>query len=676
MDFFEHQELARRTTRRLIILFAIAVIAVVVAVNLVAAALYFGFVMPRGIPWSAAALPTGFFPTNTIVVLGLIFGGTMLEMNSLRAGGSVVAKMVNGREVDPSTRDLLDRRLVNVVEEMAIASGVPVPRVYVLDDETAINAFAAGHSINDAVIAVTRGTLTRLSRDELQGVIAHEFSHVLNGDMRLNLRLIGVLYGLMVVALAGRFLLEIGGRGRSGSGRNSGGALAVMFLAGLSLWVLGYIGVFFGRLIKAAVSRQREFLADASAVQFTRNRDGIGGALRKIGGLGSSIGLGTRINHPQAETLSHLFLGAARPSFVRGLFATHPPLEERVQRIFGRRMDFTAAPENAVALSMGGLEPAPESDRPRSPIQFVPSTAASASPPAATSPTPFPDALSPVAGIVAAGAAAASQLSRSAGTVRPPAQPDFALDDGQRATLATLRRAATDATRAQLLVCALLVDRNVELRAQQRQVVSEAYGAEGALLVEDLHLQVQQLPPGASQPLVDVAMPALRKLPAQSRASLLKLIHLLVIADGRLTVPEFLLYTILKRRLGPEAGRAVHVKFQSVQELPREAGLLLSLVARVRLPERVEHAFNAGALLLPGGLSIVPADDIRLDEVSAALDRLNQLAPLAKPQLIKAATAVAFIDGETNWRAASTLRMICAALDVPLPPQVLAIEGQ
>ncbi len=169
-----------------------------------------------------------------------------------------------------------------------------------MDEETSINAFAAGHSINDAVIAVTRGTLTRLSRDELQGVIAHEFSHVLNGDMRLNMRLIGVLFGLTMVAMAGRFLLEVAGRSRGGSGRGSGGVLAVLFLAGVALWVLGYIGVFFGRLIKAAVSRQREYLADASAVQFTRNPDGIGGALRKIGGLSASDGLGTRIEHPQA----------------------------------------------------------------------------------------------------------------------------------------------------------------------------------------------------------------------------------------------------------------------------------------------------------------------------------------------------------------------------------------
>ena len=315
MDFFEHQEIARRSTRRLVVLFAIAVVTIVIAVNFAATAIYFGFLMPSGTARAGAALPAGFYFINTCIVLGLIGGGTAYKMSALSAGGAAVANLVDAREVDMTTSDLLDRRLINVVEEMAIASGVAVPRVYVMDNETAINAFAAGHSVNDAVIVVTRGTLTRLSRDELQGVIAHEFSHVLNGDMRLNLRLIGVLHGLLIVAIAGRVLLEVGGRSRGGSSSGrSGNAMAILLFAGIALWILGYIGVFFGRLIKAAVSRQREFLADASAVQFTRNPDGIGGALRKIGGLTETTGLGTRIDHPQAEALSHLFLGAARPA--------------------------------------------------------------------------------------------------------------------------------------------------------------------------------------------------------------------------------------------------------------------------------------------------------------------------------------------------------------------------
>ena len=656
MDFFEHQEIARRSTRRLIVLFTIAVVLIVIAVNVAAAALYLGFLMPAGFARTTAALPAGFYFMNTCIVLGLIGGGTAYKMSALSAGGAAVANLVDAREVDTTTRDLLDRRLINVVEEMAIASGVAVPRVYVMDNETAINAFAAGHSINDAVITVTRGTLTRLSRDELQGVIAHEFSHVLNGDMKLNLRLIGVLHGLLIVALAGRLLLELGGRSRGSGSSRSGNAVAVLFFAGLALWILGYIGVFFGRLIKAAVSRQREFLADASAVQFTRNPDGIGGALRKIGGLTETTGLGTRIDHPQAEALSHLFLGAARPSFVRGLFATHPPLEERVQRIYGRKHAFLPAPENAVALAMSGSEPAPEIESSRAPAV---------------------NALSPVAGLVAAaatGAAAPGEVAAAIGTVAAPANRDFALDESKAAD--TLRRAASDAIHAQLIAYALLVEKDSELRAQQCTLIAEAYGAEASEAADRYHSLIHQLPPGARQPLLDVAMPALRKLPEPARQRVLKLAHLLIVADGRVSVREFLLFTILKRRLGPDAGRAVPVRYRAIKELAQDAALVLSLVAAVRLPKRPEHAFNAGALLLPeANVELVRAEAIKLDEVSAALDRLNQLAPLAKPQLIKAATAAAFVDSETNWRAASTLRMICAALDAPLPPQIAAAEA-
>ena len=658
-------------------LFAIAVIAIVIAVNFAATAIYLGFLMPAGTVRATVALPSGFYLVNTLIVLGLIGSGTLYKMSSLSAGGAAVANLVDAREVDMTTRDLLDRRLINVVEEMAIAAGVAVPRVYVMDNETAINAFAAGHSINDAVIAVTRGTLTRLSRDELQGVIAHEFSHVLNGDMRLNLRLIGVLHGLLIVALAGRLLLELGGRSRGGgsSGR-SGNGFAVLFFAGVALWILGYIGVFFGRLIKAAVSRQREFLADASAVQFTRNPDGIGGALRKIGGLTETTGLGTRIDHPQAETLSHLFLGAARPSFVRGLFATHPPLAERVQRIYGRKHGFLPAPENALALSMGGLEPVPEMERPRSPIEFVPAGDGRRGEGAAAASAV--SGLSPLAGLVAAaaaGAAAPGEVAASVGTVAPPAQRAFALDQSQRATVDTLRRAATDAMHAQLIAYALLLGKDTELRAQQCQMIADAHGSEASQIADRYHSLMHQLPPGARQPLLDVAMPALRKLPDQVRQRVLKLAHLLIAADGRVSVSEFLLFTILKRRLGPDAGKAVPVRYRTVGERAQDAALVLSLVAAVRLPQRAEHAFNAGALLLPGAnVQFIGIDAIKLDDVSAALDHLNQLAPLAKPQLIKAATAAAFVDSETNWLAASTLRMICAALDAPLPPQVAAVE--
>jgi Zn-dependent protease with chaperone function len=652
MNFFEHQELARRSSKRLIVLFVLAVIAVVIAVNLAGAFVYFSATGHRGPFGAAAALPRGFFLTNTTIVLLLIGGGTWFELSRLAAGGEVVAQMAGGRLIDPGTRDLLERRFVNVVEEMALAAGIPVPRVYVLDNESSINAFAAGNSVNDAVVAVTRGTLTRLTRDELQGVIGHEFSHILNGDMRLNLRLIGVLFGLLMIAMFGRFLMEMGRSSRSDRGAGP------LLIAGIALWIIGYIGVFFGRLIKAGVSRQREFLADASAVQFTRNPEGIGGALRKIGGLSEETGLGTEIRHPNAEALSHLFLGAARTNFVSGLFATHPPLAERVRRIYGRTLEFLPAPEQPLALALGSAgfgrtEAGPELP----PLDFVPGVGNFAS---------------PVASMVAGTTAASGNVSGAIGVLSHAGR-ESAASVGQSLESPALRAAIGDTTAAQMLVFGLLLDKDASVGDQQRSALAEAFGELAVRSVDEYHTIAQQLPPGARLSLLDRVMPTLRRLPQSAMQRLLMLAHTLIAADGRITLAEFLLFTVLKRRLGPNASRAVPVRFRNVAELRTEAGLVLSLIANVRLPDAPERAFNAGLQLLPGvEAQFVPHANIALDAVAAAFEKLNQLAPLAKPGYIKACTAAAFVDGETNWRAASCLRTLCIALDSPLPPQVIA----
>jgi len=651
MNFFEHQELARRSSKRLIVLFVLAVIAVVITVNVIGALLYVSAAGHRGPFGAATTLPNGFFLTNTAIVLLLIGGGTWFEMSRLAAGGEVVAQMAGGRAVDPGTHDLLERRLVNVVEEMALASGIPVPRVYVLDNEPTINAFAAGHSVNDAIVAVTRGTLTRLSRDELQGVIGHEFSHILNGDMRLNLRLIGVLFGLLMIAMFGRFMMEMGRGSRSDRGAGP------LVLAGIALWIIGYIGVFFGRLIKAGVSRQREFLADASAVQFTRNPDGIGGALRKIGGLSDEIGLGTEIRHPNAETLSHLFLGAARPSFVSGLFATHPPLAERVRRIYGRAQDFLPAPEQPLALALGSARFERAGASPDlAPLEFKPGVE---------------NFMSPVASMLT-GTGAADNVSASIGAM-PSGGHGAAVGLAQRLDSPALRAAFTDTTAAQMLVLGALLDKDRAVGDQQRRVVAEAFGELAVRAVDEYHAIVQQLPPGVRLSLLDRAMPTLRRLPQAAAQRFLMLAHTLIAADGRVTLAEFLLFTVLKRRLGPNAGRAVPVRYRAVAEVTSEAALVMSLIANVRMPDTPERAFAAGRALLPGfDAQFVAQANISLDAVAAAFVKLNQLAPLAKPAYIKACTAVAFVDGETNWKAASCLRTVCIALDSPLPPQVIA----
>src|SRR5690625_1971717 len=335
MDFFESQDQARRRSGRLLFFYILAVALIVASVYFVVlfAAEYAGLIGERShflwepyvFLWTAAG-------TLTIISIGSAY-----RIIQLRAGGSRVAEMMGGRRVDRATSDPDERRLINVVEEMAIASGVPVPEIFILDREKSINAFAAGYSPNDAAVAVTDGTLRTLNRDELQGVIAHEFSHILNGDMRLNIRLIGVLNGILVLHLIGLILIRSLAYSRTGATRSrrssggggSGGIVIAIIIIGSALMIIGYIGVLFSRMIQAAVSRQREYLADAAAVQFTRNPSGIANALRKIGGAS----FGSRIRDPHANEASHLFFANGLSSSFSNLFSTHPPLTKRIQAI-------------------------------------------------------------------------------------------------------------------------------------------------------------------------------------------------------------------------------------------------------------------------------------------------------------------------------------------------------
>src|SRR5437016_4331090 len=327
MDFFERQEQAHHNTRLLVIYFS-AGVALLIATVYLAVLLIFAGVSSRhpryyrydnDQPAISLWNPRLFFGV-AIGTLSVIVLGSLFNTAELAQGGSVVATNLGGRLVNPSTTDPNERKLLNVVEEMAIAAGVPVPQVYLLPQERGINAFAAGHSTSDAVVSVTEGSIKLLTRDELQGVIGHEFSHILNGDMRLNLRLMGIIFGIVCLAVIGRILLQTRGSSRD---RNP------LPLLGLALLVLGWTGVFFGRLIQAAVSRQREFLADASSVQFTRNPAGLAGALKKIGGLS----YGSKLQAAHAEEASHMFFGNGMGESFLHLMDTHPSLEERIRAL-------------------------------------------------------------------------------------------------------------------------------------------------------------------------------------------------------------------------------------------------------------------------------------------------------------------------------------------------------
>jgi Zn-dependent protease with chaperone function len=653
MNFFEHQAQAHKESKKLLFLFALAVIAIVLAVNFTLALLW---IWMKGQPLAGIHLyPRFFFLTNTGVVLLFIGGGTLFEMSRLKDGGDAVARMAGGRLVSPDSRELQERRLLNIVEEMALASGIACPRVYVMDDEDAINAFAAGYHQNEAVVAVTRGTLARLSRDELQGVIAHEFSHILNGDMRMNVKLIGVLFGIQMLASFGQTLLDIGVRmGGSRSRDEKGPPLQLIFIVfGATLFVIGYIGVFFGRLIKSAVSRQREFLADASAVQFTRNPDGIGGALRKIGGLTRENKCGSRVNHHNAEQLSHMFLGAARPNLLSGLFATHPPIETRLQRLYGRKVGYLDASEIAEEV-VAGSDVAMGFAGGSNSTNFN------------TSPTglPSPLQISPIGFHPEFGYRAAVEPAENLPVAPPVVQ-----------IPAEIVQAARNPDAACALVYALLLDRK-DLAAYQTQIsILRQSVAQQCALATLLQEAVETMSASMRLPVLDLAMPALKFLNPVQRQQLLGIAARLIAADQIVTQAEFVLQTVLQRRLSPLAGREVGVKYNHLAQLKAETGLLVSLMATTEFTsENAQQAYMLSVNSMPDlGLTLaqfVTREALDFFEVKQALDKFQQLAPLAKPFVIRLMLKAGA--EKLSSEGADLLRCICAALDAPVPEVVSA----
>jgi Zn-dependent protease with chaperone function len=688
MNFFEQQDHARRQTRKLIILFSLAVLAIVIVVD---AALALAWVSSKAsgsgaVNFSDAhrTLSIGFFVWSSLLTLLVIAGGTLFEMARLKDGGDTVAQMVGGRLVLPSSTDFHERRLLNIVEEMALASGIACPRVYILDAEDAINAFAAGYHQNAAVVAVTHGTLHRLTRDELQGVIGHEFSHILNGDMRLNIKLIGLLFGIQMLALIGRGMIDLRYFGGVSIGNNRGNRRSsnegVFLFIGIVLFVVGYIGIFFGRLIKAAVSRQREFLADASAVQFTRNPEGIGGALRKIGGLTRSNQCGSRIENTHAEEFSHLFLGAARPQLLSGLFATHPPLEERLKRLYGRSVTFLDAGEvsNTPQKNVEAFGQTANINQFGTIDYVAPSgdlSASSASSPAMVRAAALPG----VQGAIASGLSDIA-FGHHANNIN---NANYA--NGQPGGALSIPKALADAARVPQSACALVF----ALLLDDTQ--SDGYAAQCSLLDQwdvQLAAQSKQLFEAMKNcdlsmrmPLLDIAAPALKFLSQQERLDLLSKVEQLIAADQKITQAEFVIQAVLDRRLAAKAGRNVQIRYTKLAQLKPQVNLLINLMAQLTTDKKqISAALQTVVKTLPE-LDWLESEqfEVRLADtkiingldffaVRHALRQLNQLTPLAKPHLVRLLLAVA---GSTPVpEAADLLRAICAAIDSPMPAEI------
>lgn len=667
MDFFGAQDDARRKTWRLAALFGAAVLCLVLLTNLLIGAVYLFTARPGptgGLDLNAslADLPAGYWALISLGVVSVIGLASAYKYLQVRGGGRTIAEALGGRLLPPGSGDLEARRLLNVVEEMAIASGTPVPPVYLID-EPSINAFAAGFGTDDAVIGINRGTLEHLDRDELQGVVAHEFSHILNGDSRLNLRLVAILHGILFIGLLGRALLRGFGRRSGRRGRGGGGAPGLAL--GLGLLVIGYAGTFFGNLIKAAVSRQREFLADAASVQYTRNPHGIAGALKKIGGLG----VGSTMASAAAGEASHMFFGQTGRVFLGSLMATHPPLEQRIRAV----------------------EPGWNGRFPR--LEATPADAASASPgaPALAAATrsgsaPATVAADTVAADTAAAATTAEDVVAAVGR----------LDDAGLARAATLidelperlRDAAHDPFGSRALVYALVLDAGAGRRMQLALIQARAEpGVPDELsrllpLVERVHAQ-QRLT------LLELSMPALKQLSTAQYQTFIGTLVALIKADRRIDLLEWVLHRLLVKELKPHfEGRERHpARHARVAAVTREAAELLSALARETGsgdrgktggaeadPIAVERAFAAGwdALGLPAGRggALSRADDPNFARLNRALAELRGLKPLQKPRLIKACAAVVLADGAPSSRQSVLLQGVAATLDCPLPPTV------
>lgn len=642
MNFFEHQDRARQRTTRLVILFVISVVLIVASVNLVVYGLIRAADTPQYVrkefnpdPYGRiepARSPIRFSPGTFAVATGLtlliIGGGSAYKIMALSGGGPSVAQLLGGRPIDPNSTSTEEATLRNIVEEMSIASGVPMPQVYILDREDRINAFAAGFTTEDAVIGITRGAVNKLNRDELQGVIAHEFSHILNGDMRLNLQLIGALNGILVVSLIGMMILRTLPYTRRSSRNDKGaGAVLAMIVFGAALYVIGSIGVLFGKLIQAAVSRQREFLADASAVQFTRNPAGLVGALKKLGEFSS----GSRVETPHAMETAHLFFANSAGMFFGNLLATHPPLIDRIRAIDPTfNAEFDRPGESDLLERYDGTQSnfQPEDRRPLAALGFI-NTAGQFRP---------------------------AHLRRAQGLIA--SVPD------------DISFAAHEPFGAQFVVLSILASDEPAVRIAQFNLLQRHIQPEIIARARELAAKVHAMNSGTRLALFDISLPALRKLSEpqvqQFRAAARQMIE----TDRKVTLFEYALHRMLEMQLplpGEQQPRVI--EFFAISTIRDDAAVLLSALASASSTETL-RAFQLAAKQLDPDAAMEFAKVSGLGAIDQALSRIARASPAVKKRVMDAAACAVAVDGEINVSEAELLRATAAALGVPLPPLV------
>lgn len=650
MNFFESQDRVRKNTFQLVLLFILAVVTLIIMTNILLM-IVFGFINSEQMLSSGSFFKKMDWQTFSLVSVGVcavVLIGSLYKIIALSAGGKTVAEAMGGHLIPQNTNDLKQRKLLNVIEEMAIASGTPAPPVYLLVEEQGINAFAAGFTPRDAVIGITQGAIDHLTRDQLQGVIAHEFSHIFNGDMRLNIRLMGVLYGILIIGMAGYYLLRSTSfsRRRFSNNKGAGGIIALA----VGLMVIGFSGTFFGELIKAAVSRQREYLADASAVQFTRNPDGIAGALKRIGGLK----FGSKIVNPGANEVSHAFFAQGVSGFMQMLSATHPPLVKRIRRIdphWNGEFDFsdgTDLPQDEEAYSER------ETIKPKEITKQ---------------------------GVVIAGGVVMADIANAIDEVGNLKQETI---NHAHSLVMGLPAAINEATHepygARSVVYALALDPEQDVRKRQLEFLKKYANPDVFKLMYKLLPEISELDIKYRLPIIDIAIPSLKQLSLnQYQAFKGNIVELIKIAP-RVRLMEWSLQRILFNHLDGQFLKQTQKssRFSHIRQLKKEIELILSVMAYAGHQDRNEGeaAFTVATKNLGlSGLKLVEKTKISLSDLDLSLKKLENLRPLVKPQLLMACAVSIAHDQKISSVEVEILRAFSDILGCPMPPIIASIQG-
>ncbi|MCW8887095.1 MAG: M48 family metallopeptidase [Motiliproteus sp.] len=650
MDFFSQQDKARRNTGVLVLLFLVAVLLLIAITNLlVVLTLWSMDTTPQGgIQGGISALVTEDsshlfaqmdwerFWLIGLAVAGVVLCAIIYKWVQLSEGGKRIAESLGGERIHPNTEDGDEKKILNVVEEMAIASGMPVPPVYLMRQEYGINAFAAGNTPADAVVGVTLGSIQRLNREQLQGVVAHEFSHILNGDMRLNLRLIAILHGIVFIGTVGELLLRVRPSSRSSSRRGGGAQVAIL---GLALIVVGWMGTFFGNLIRSSVSRQREFLADASAVQFTRNPDGIADALKVIGGHS----YGAELAAPRTGEVSHLFFGRALKGLT-GLFATHPPLLERIARIqpeWDGNYIYPKPSELKAEQERVEKEELKRQERQQKLMQAA----------------------------VLGAAIAGEKIDPAELTLQSDIR---VVRQGLDQIPESLQTLAREPLGAMALVFGFLQSDDEATKQKQHQYLAQSETPGLLSQIEQIKPLQDQLPRALHHPLLELTLPALKCMSKQQYQQFKQQLLLVMRADNHIDLYEWCLYQLLSHYLDPEYGRvkASKPKYRRPQQVADEFQLVLSLLVHHGHddPEDAEKAFNRGvgsAGLY--NLKLLPEPQCDLDQFKKAVSKLACCYPILKPRLIKGMENCVRQDGKVTVLEKEMLTCIAAVMDSPIP---------